>query len=76
MAEKVEIKASRVQRGRKSINYLQKLKDEGTALADFYGVSVDYLLGRTACRIKLENYQKPIVAGYSASKSIEQEKLN
>lgn len=32
MAEKVEIKASRVQRGRKSINYLQKLKDEGTPI--------------------------------------------
>ena len=36
------------------------------ALADFYGVSVDYLLGRTACRIRLEEYQKPIVAGYTA----------
>lgn len=35
-------------------------------LADFYGVSVDYLLGRTACRVRLEEYQKPIVAGYTA----------
>ena len=33
-----------------------------TALADFYGVSVDYLLGRTACRIKLEDDQKSIIA--------------
>ena len=41
-----------------------------TALADFYGVSVDYLLGHTACRIKLENYQKPIVAGYSADEML------
>lgn len=37
-----------------------------TALADFYGVSVDYLLGRTACRIKLEDDQKSIIAGYTA----------
>lgn len=36
------------------------------ALADFYGVSVDYLLGRTACQIRLEDYQKPIIAGYTA----------
>ena len=35
-------------------------------LADFYGVSVDYLLGRTACRVRMEEYQKPIVAGYTA----------
>ena len=35
-------------------------------LADFYGVSVDYLLGRTACRIRLEDFQKPIVAGNTA----------
>ncbi len=40
------------------------------ALADFYGVSVDYLLGRTACRIKLENYQKSIVAGYTADEML------
>ena len=41
-----------------------------TSLADLYGVSVDYLLGRTACRIKLENYQKPIVAGYTADEML------
>lgn len=39
-------------------------------LADFYGVSVDYLLGRTACRIRLEDYQKPIVAGYTADRML------
>ena len=33
---------------------------------DFYGVSVDYMLGRTACRIKLEDDQKSIIAGYTA----------
>ena len=27
---------------------------------------MDYLLGRTACRVRLEEYQKPIVAGYTA----------
>ena len=30
--EKVNVKASRMQKGRKSINYLQKLKDEGTPI--------------------------------------------
>ena len=39
-------------------------------LADFYGVSVDYLLGRTACRIKLEDYRKPIVAEYTADRML------
>ena len=41
-----------------------------TALADFYGVSVDYLLGRTACRIKLDGYRKSIVAGYTADEML------
>lgn len=41
-----------------------------TALADFYGVSVDYLLGRTACRIKLDDYQKSIVAGYTVDEML------
>ena len=41
-----------------------------TALADFYGVSVDYLLGRTACRIKLDDYRKSIVAGYTADEML------
>ena len=41
-----------------------------TALADFYGVSVDYLLGRTACRIKLGDYQKSIVAGYTVDEML------
>lgn len=27
---------------------------------------MDYLLGRTACQIRLEDYQKPIIAGYTA----------
>ena len=27
---------------------------------------MDYLLGRTACRIRLENFQNPIIAGYTA----------
>ena len=40
-------------------------------LADFYGVSVDYLLGRTACRIRLEEYRKPIVPGYTADALLE-----
>lgn len=41
-----------------------------TSLADLYGISVDDLLGRTACRIKLENYQKTIVAGYTADEML------
>ena len=41
-----------------------------TALADFYGVSVEYLLGRTACRIKLDDYRKSIVAGYTADEML------
>lgn len=41
-----------------------------TALADFYGVSVDYLLGRTACRIKLDDYRKSIVTGYTADEML------
>lgn len=41
-----------------------------TALADFYGVSVDYLLGRTACRIKFDDYRKSIVAGYTADEML------
>ena len=32
MAEKADVKASRMQKGRKTINYLQKLKDEGTPI--------------------------------------------
>lgn len=39
-------------------------------LADFYGVSLDYLLGRTACRIRPEDYQKPIVAEYTADRML------
>ena len=30
MSEKADVKSSRMQKGRKTINYLQKLKDEGT----------------------------------------------
>ena len=30
--DKSNVKASRMQKGRKSINYLQKLKDEGTPI--------------------------------------------
>ena len=29
MSEKADVKSSRMQKGRKTINYLQKLKDEG-----------------------------------------------
>lgn len=39
-------------------------------LADFYGVSVDYPLGRTACCIRLEDYQKPIVAEYTVDRML------
>ena len=32
MSEKADVKTSRMQKGRKAINYLQKMKDEGTPL--------------------------------------------
>lgn len=32
MSEKADVKSSRMQKGRKTINYLQKLKDEGTPI--------------------------------------------
>ena len=32
MSEKADVKTSRMQKGRKTINYLQKLKDEGTPI--------------------------------------------
>ncbi len=40
------------------------------SLADFYGVSIDYLLGRTECRDGVDGISKPIAAGYSACKMI------
>lgn len=30
MSEKADVKTSRMQKGRKTINYLQKMKDKGT----------------------------------------------
>ncbi len=37
-----------------------------TALADFYGVSTDYLLGRSEFSIRPDNYKKPLVGNYTA----------
>ena len=41
-----------------------------TALADYYKVSTDYLLGRSECSICPEDYKKPIVGAYTAEAMI------
>lgn len=40
MSEKADVKSSRMQKGRKTINYLQKLKDEGTPIVQMCPVRV------------------------------------
>ena len=37
-----------------------------TALADFYGVSTDYILGRSECSVCPNDYNRPIVGSYTA----------
>ncbi|OLA40156.1 MAG: hypothetical protein BHW36_12120 [Firmicutes bacterium CAG:24053_14] len=37
-----------------------------TALADFYGVSTDYILGRSEFSIRPNDYKKPLVGNYTA----------
>ena len=37
-----------------------------TALADFYGVSTDYLLGRSEYSACPDDYKRPIVGSYTA----------
>ncbi|MCI8854008.1 MAG: 3-methyl-2-oxobutanoate hydroxymethyltransferase [Lachnospiraceae bacterium] len=56
--EKVNVKASRMQKGRKSINYLQKLKDEGTPIVqmcpgprDQYFTMAAEMAGCDICRL-------------------------
>ena len=38
------------------------------ALADYYGVSTDYLLGRTQCREGVDGLDKPVTQNCSAGK--------
>ena len=58
MAEEKKVKASRVVKGRKSINYLQKLKDEGTPIVqmcpagrDQFSTQAAEMAGCDICRL-------------------------
>ncbi len=48
MAEATEVKASRMEKGRKTINYLQQLKDEGTPIVQMCPANRDYFWTKAA----------------------------